>query len=57
MLAYLLALPVTLVVLFSLYLLFCVFVVVRTGKSESLLDVAEAMRGFAAISASLWRRG
>lgn len=40
------AVPVTAGICFLAYLLFCVFVVLKTGGTEGLKDVATAMRAY-----------
>lgn len=40
------AVPVTAGLCFLAYLLFCVFVILRTGGTEGLKDVATAMRAY-----------
>jgi hypothetical protein len=47
------AAAVALTVPFVCYLLFCAFVVVRTGGTEGLRDVAVAVRAFASVSSSM----
>jgi hypothetical protein len=41
---------------FALYLAFCVFVVVRTGGTSGLRDVAIAIRAFASVGSLSSRR-
>lgn len=43
----------TVVVGFVCFLLFCAFVVVRTGGTAGLRDVAIAVRAFASVSSSM----
>lgn len=45
-LALALALPITAGVCYLAYLIFCAFVVIKTGSTEGLKDVATAMRAY-----------
>jgi hypothetical protein len=41
--------PALVLVAFCFYLIFCTFVVIHTGDTKGLRDVATAMRAFGAI--------